>query len=174
LKNYRKILEFLIKNSEKPLVIDAEGINALNLDILKSHKQNIILTPHFGEWARLIKNDIDYARENIIERSAEFSNKYNVYLVLKGARTLIACPNGYAYINTTGNPGMATAGSGDVLTGIIASFIGQKIEITNALRTAVYAHGLAGDIGSSYVGECSLVAGDLISYLPEAIKSLIE
>ncbi len=174
LKNYRKILEFLIENSEKPLVIDAEGINVLNLYILKSHKQNIILTPHFGEWARLLNKDIDYVRKNIIDNAVEFSNKYNVYLVLKGARTLISSPNGYAYINTTGNPGMATAGSGDVLTGIITSFIGQKIEITNALRTAVYAHGLAGDIGSSIVGECSLIGTDLIKYLPEAIKRITE
>lgn len=173
LRNYKKTLEFLIENSEKPLVIDAEGINVMDLDTLKSHRQNIILTPHYGEMARLVKMNIDYIREDIIERSVEFASMYNVYLVLKGARTLIACPNGYVYINTTGNPGMATAGSGDVLTGIIASFIGQKIEITNALRTAVYVHGLSGDIAESKVGEYSLIAGDIIRYLPEAIKTIV-
>ncbi|MDF2673679.1 MAG: NAD(P)H-hydrate dehydratase [Clostridiales bacterium] len=172
MENYKKILEFIIESSEKPLVIDAEGINVLNLDTLKNHKQNIILTPHYGEWARLINKDINSTRENIIENAVEFAAKYNIYLILKGARTLIACPNEYVYINTTGNPGMATAGSGDVLTGITASFIGQKIEITNALRTAVYIHGLAGDLGSSIVGEHSLIAGDLIKYLPKAIKRI--
>lgn len=172
MKSYRDILEFLLGSSEKPLIIDAEGINVLNLDILKNHKQNIILTPHYGEMARLLKKDTDYFRDDIIDKAAEFADKYNVYLVLKGARTVIACPNGHIYINTTGNPGMATAGSGDVLTGVIAAFIGQKIEIINALRAAVYIHGLAGDIGSNYVGEYSLIAGDIVRYLPDAIKTI--
>ncbi len=169
LKNYRRILEYIIVHYEKPLVIDAEGINVLNLDLLKEYRGDIVLTPHFGEMARLLKKDIAYLREDIAEKAAEFSNKYNVYLVLKGARTLIACPNGLIYINTTGNPGMATPGSGDVLTGIAASFIGQKIEIINALRTAVYVHGLAGDIASEILGEYSMIAGDIIKYLPDAI-----
>ncbi|MDD4504245.1 MAG: NAD(P)H-hydrate dehydratase [Clostridiaceae bacterium] len=173
MKRYRDILEFLLENSSKPLVIDAEGINVLNLDTLKNHRQNIILTPHYGEMAKLIKKDTDFFKENIIDKAAEFANKYNVYLVLKGARTVLACPDGYNYINTTGNPGMATAGSGDVLTGVIAAFIGQKIEITEALRAAVYIHGLAGDIGSSFIGEHSLIAGDIVRYLPEAIKKII-
>lgn len=172
LKNYKRMLEYLIDNSKKPLVIDAEGINLLNPDDLINHKQDIILTPHFGEMARLIKKDIDYLRKDIAQKTAEFANKYNVFLVLKGARTLIACPNGSIYINTTGNPGMATAGSGDVLTGIISSFLGQRIEIKNALRTAVYVHGLAGDIASNVVGEYSLIAGDIIRFLPEAIKGV--
>jgi ADP-dependent NAD(P)H-hydrate dehydratase / NAD(P)H-hydrate epimerase len=172
MKIYSKIMEYLIKNSEKPLVIDAEGINVLNLHALKNHKQNIILTPHFGEMARLLKKDIEFLTENIIDKAAEFANKHNVYLILKGTRTVIACPNEHVFINTTGNPGMATAGSGDVLTGVIASLIGQNIEIIKALRAAVYIHGLAGDIGSGVVGEHSLIAGDLIKYLPEAIKRI--
>lgn len=172
LKKYKRMLEYLIDNSKKTLVIDAEGINLLNPDNLINHKQDIILTPHFGEMARLIKKDIDYLRKDIVQKSVEFANKYNVYLVLKGARTLIACPNGFTYINATGNPGMATAGSGDVLTGIISSFLGQRIEIKNALRAAVYVHGLAGDIASSVVGEYSLIAGDIIRFLPEAIKGV--
>lgn len=176
MKNYSRILDFILENSNNPLIIDAEGLNVLELNKLHihNHNQNIILTPHYGEMARLIKKDIFYIRENIVELSAEFTNKYNVYLILKGARTVVSCPNGLAYINTTGNPGMASAGSGDVLTGIIASFVGQNIEITNALRTAVYVHGLAGDIGSSFVGESSLIAGDLIKYLPDAIKTITE
>ena len=174
MKRYREILEYLLENSEKPLIIDAEGINLLNLDTLKDHRQNIVLTPHYGEMARLIKKDADYFREDIVEKAAEFSYKYNAYLVLKGARTVISCPNGCNYVNTTGNPGMATAGSGDVLTGIIAAFAGQKIETAKALRAAVYIHGLAGDIGSSALGEYSLIAGDIIKYLPEAIKTIVK
>ena len=173
MKRYGELLKFLAENSQKPLVIDAEGINLLTPDILNNHRQIMILTPHYGEMARLINKDPDYMRENIIEKAAEFARKYNAYLVLKGARTVIACPRGNSYVNTTGNPGMATAGSGDVLTGIIASLIGQKIEIPDALRAAVYIHGLAGDIGSSCAGEYSLIAGDIIRYLPEAFKAVM-
>lgn len=172
LKNYKKMLEFFVEGFDKPLVIDAEGINLLDVDKFKNHKQDIILTPHFGEMAKLLNREISYVRENIAEKSAEFARRYNVYLVLKGARTIVACPDGSVYINTTGNPGMATAGSGDVLTGIIASFLGQKIEISSALRTAVFVHGLAGDLGSSVIGEYSLIASDIIRYIPEAIKKV--
>nr|WP_312576109.1 NAD(P)H-hydrate dehydratase [Sedimentibacter sp.] len=174
MENYKNILHFIIENSKQPLVIDAEGINQLNLQILKNHKQNIILTPHYGEFANLLKKDVSYVREDIIDKVAEFTNKYNVYLILKGARTIVSCPNGKSFINTTGNPGMATAGSGDVLTGIVTSFIGQKIEIEDSLRLAVYLHGLAGDIGSRNVGEYSLIAGDIIKYLPEAIQQIMQ
>lgn len=172
MKKYNRILGFLLENSEKPLIIDAEGINVLKLDKLRDHRQTVILTPHYGEMARLLETDTDYLCENIIAKSSEFACNYNVYLVLKGARTVISCPNGYNYVNTTGNPGMATAGSGDVLTGVIAALVGQKIEITEALRAAVYIHGLAGDIGSGAVGEYSLIAGDIIRYLSEAIKTI--
>lgn len=172
LYNYEDILNYLLDNCTKPLVIDAEGINKLNVDILSKHKQPIILTPHYGEMAKLLNKDIDYIQTDIIKKASEFFKEYKVYLVLKGARTIIACPDGEVYINTTGNPGMATAGSGDVLTGIIASLIGQGVEIKKALRTAVYLHGLAGDIGVKYVGEYSLIASDLIKYLPEAIKNI--
>lgn len=172
MKNYKIMLEYLLDNYEKPIVIDAEGINLLNLDRLKNHKRTIILTPHYGEMAGLLKKDVGYIREDILDKAAEFVKTHNVYLVLKGTRTLIACPDGDIFINTTGNPGMATAGSGDVLTGIAASFIGQGIEIKNALRAAVYVHGLAGDIGRGIVGEYSLIAGDIIKYLPEAIKRI--
>lgn len=173
LKNYKSILEFILSNSRSPVIVDAEGINVLNTNKLNDYTQKIILTPHYGEMARLLGKDISYLREDIVEKSSEFSVKNNVYLVLKGARTVISCPDGWSYINTTGNAGMATAGSGDVLTGIIASFIGQKIDIREALRAAVFVHGLAGDIGSHYVGEYSLVAGDLIKYLPKAVNALV-
>lgn len=172
--NYVDMLNYLLNNCSQPLVIDAEGINKINLNDIKNHKHPIILTPHYGEMAKLLKNDINYIRTDIIEKSANFSVKNDVYLVLKGPRTIIACPDGQVFINTTGNPGMATAGSGDVLTGIIASLIGQGIEIKNALKSAVYLHGLAGDIGVMYMGENSLIGGELIKYLPNAILKITE
>lgn len=173
MKRYGELLEFLVRNSQKPLIIDAEGINLMTPDMLRNHRQVMVLTPHYGEMARLVKKGADYFRKDIIKKAAEFAYENNVYLVLKGARTVIASPQGHSYVNTTGNPGMATAGSGDVLTGIIAALIGQRIEITDALRAAVYLHGLAGDIGSRYVGEYSLIAGDIIRYLPEAFKAVM-
>lgn len=170
--NYEKILNSLLDECLSPLVIDAEGINLLSLEKLKNHCQEIILTPHYGEMARLLSKNVSELRENIIETSRNFSKSYNAYLVLKGARTVISCPDGSIFVNTTGNPGMATAGSGDVLTGIITSFIGQKIPIKHALMAAVFIHGLAGDIAAKNLGEYSLVASDIIRYLPEAFKEI--
>lgn len=172
---YEGILDYLLCNCTKPLVIDAEGINRLNLNGLINHKQQqIILTPHYGEMSRLLNRDMGFITKNIVGNAVDFSKKYNVYLILKGARTVIACPDNSVFINTSGNPGMATAGSGDVLTGIIASFIGQGIEIKEALRAAVYVHGLAGDIGAEHLGEYSLTASDIIRYLPDALMKVMQ
>jgi len=173
INDYVEILNYLFINCKQPLVIDAEGINKLDLINLKNHNQPLVLTPHYGEMAKLINKDIEYIKTDIIKKSMDFSIKYKVFLVLKGARTVIACPDGHAYINTTGNPGMATAGSGDVLTGAASSFIGQGINIKNALKAAVYLHGLAGDIGAEYIGEYSLTAGDIVKCLPYALKRIV-
>lgn len=171
---YEKILHSLMTECLSPLVIDAEGINVMNLKLLKNHGQQIVLTPHYGEMARLLGTSTGELRKNIAETARSFSMQYDSYLVLKGARTFIACPDGRVFVNTTGNPGMATAGSGDVLTGVIASFIGQGIEITQALKAAVYIHGLSGDIAAADMGEYSLIAGDIIRYLPNAFKKIME
>jgi NAD(P)H-hydrate epimerase len=174
LVGYKGVLDYLLCNCSKPLVIDAEGINRLDLNDLINHKQQIILTPHYGEMSRLLNRDMGFITKNIVGNAVDFSQKYNVYLILKGARTVIACPDKSVFINTSGNPGMATAGSGDVLTGIIASFIGQRIEIKEALRIAVYVHGLAGDIGAEHLGEYSLTACDIIRYLPDALMKVTQ
>jgi NAD(P)H-hydrate epimerase len=174
LVGYKGVLDYLLCNCSKPVVIDAEGINRLNLNDLINHKQQMILTPHYGEMVRLLNRDMGFITKNIVGNAVDFSQKYNVYLILKGARTIIACPDNSVFINTSGNPGMATAGSGDVLTGIIASFIGQGIEIKEALRAAVYVHGLAGDIGAEHLGEHSLTASDIIRYLPDALMKVIQ
>lgn len=171
-KKYKEVLDYLIDASAKTLVIDAEGINVLELARLKGHRQDIVLTPHYGEMARLLKKDVSYIREDILNKAKNFSIEYNVYLVLKGARTVISSPDGKVFINTTGNPGMATAGSGDVLTGIIASFIGQKIKLPEALVAAVFMHGMAGDVAAKQLGEYSMMAGDIIRCLPEAFKKI--
>ncbi len=170
--NYEKILNSLLDECLSPLVLDAEAINLLSLEKLKNHRQEVVLTSHYGEMARLLNKNVAELRENIIDTARSFSLFYNAYLVLKGARTLISCPDGNIFVNTTGNPGMATAGSGDVLTGIITSFIGQKIDIKHALMSAVFIHGLAGDIAAKNSGEYSLIAGDIIKYLPEAFKEI--
>lgn len=170
--NYEKILNSLMDECLSPLVIDAEGINLLSTEKLKEHPQEIILTPHYGEMARLLNKDVAEIRKNIIETARNFSQFYNAYLVLKGPRTVIACPDGSIFVNTTGNPGMATAGSGDVLTGIITSFIGQKLPVKDALMAAVFIHGLAGDMAAKKNGEYSMIAGDIISCLPDAFKEI--
>lgn len=174
LDGYKGALDYLLFNCKKPLVIDAEGINRLNLNDLINHKQQIILTPHYGEMSRLLNRDMGFITNNIVRNVVDFSEKYDVYLILKGARTVIACPDNSVFINTSGNPGMATAGSGDVLTGVIASFIGQGIEIKDALRAAVYVHGLAGDIGVEHLGEHSLTASDIIRYLSDALMKVTQ
>ena len=101
----------------------------------------------------------------------EFAKKYNVYVVLKGAYTAIACPNGKCYFNSTGNPGMATAGSGDVLTGIILSFLAQKYSSEDAAILGVYFHGLAGDIAAEKISEQALIAGDIIQFMSAAFEN---
>lgn len=174
MKKYDELLEFLLSEAEKPLVIDAEGINRMDLVRLKKHKQTIVLTPHYGEMARLLKREPGFMREDIIQKASVFAREYDVYLVLKGARTVVSCPDGRSFVNTTGNPGMATAGSGDVLTGVVASLAGQGIAVPDALKSAVYIHGLAGDVGSNINGEYSLVAGDIVRYLPEAFKRILK
>lgn len=157
----------------KPAVIDADGLNiiARNKNLLDIN-ENIILTPHLMEFSRLVGTDIREIQRDRDRFAEEFIEKYNLTLVLKGNRTLVINRNG-RYVNSTGNPGMATAGSGDVLTGIIASLIGQKLDLFEAAKTGVYLHGLAGDIAAREKGEYSMIAGDIIEYLPEAVKLIV-
>jgi NAD(P)H-hydrate epimerase len=180
------ILKSLIQHSTAPLVIDADGINSLQGDrkILSKSKAPIILTPHPGEMARLLQRRV---REGVkalisdllteIERdrintAISFAMETKTHLVLKGVPTIIAEPNGNAYINSTGNPGMATAGTGDVLTGMISGFLGQGLKPRDASILGVYTHGLAGDIAASKKGFYSLIATDIIEKLPAAFHSL--
>jgi len=164
----------LLPKLKVPVVIDADGLNILaeNLDALTSLPKPAVLTPHPGEFGRLVGLSNEEVLERRLELAAEFSSRLGVYLVLKGYRTLIASPDGRVFVNPTGNPGMATGGSGDVLSGMIASFIMQEKDVLGATLAAVYLHGLSGDIGARALGERALVAGDLIKYLPQAFKEM--
>lgn len=167
-KLIRKLVVFL----KKPIVLDADGINALEgkASILKSAKAPIVITPHPGEMSRLIKLSREKIAKIKEKVAKDFAKKYNVVCVLKGHHTVVAEPKGRVYINLTGNPGMASGGVGDVLTGMIASFIGQGLKPFDAAKLGVYLHGLAGDLAAEEKGQASLIASDLLQKIPESIK----
>ena len=165
-----KFVKYILLKYNKTIVLDADGLNCIakNPSILSKRKATTIITPHPGEMARLLNTSIKEIQQNRIEYSKTFSNKYNIITILKGHETIVT--NGEdIYINTTGNPGMATAGSGDVLTGILASFIAQGMDPYEASKLGVYIHGLAGDLAKIDKGEYSMVARDIIENIPHAI-----
>ncbi len=157
-----------------PMVVDADGINALSqhLEVLEKVNAPVVLTPHPGELSRLLS----IGREEILEKRIPIAQKvastFNLHLVLKGARTLVADPEGQVFINPTGNPGMATGGTGDVLTGMVAGLMAQGIAPLKASIAGVYLHGLAGDLAAEELGQEAMLAGDLLNKLPEAIKKV--
>lgn len=167
-----EIIRDIAHDANVPGVIDADGLNLISKDLslLKSYKSQLILTPHPGEMARLTGLGVKQVQDDRIGCAREFASRYNVIIVLKGAHTIIASPEGRIYINTTGNPGMAKGGSGDILTGMIASFLSQGMEAIDAAKAAVYIHGLAGDMASLKFGEYGMKAGDIIEFIPDAIK----
>lgn len=168
------LLKEIIKQTPVPMVIDADGLNlvAKNPDILREANAPIILTPHPGEMARLMGTTIPEIQNNRLTIAQDFAKKYQVILVLKGAHTLIAKPNGQIFINTTGNPGMSSGGTGDVLTGLITGLIAQKFDPAFAATASVYLHGLAGDQAAVQKGERSLKASDLLERLPNVIQEI--
>lgn len=165
----------LINNYNKNIIIDADGINAIskNPDILENNNKNIVLTPHLKEMSRLSGYTITEIEKNRVDISKEIARKYNIILVLKGHNTIVTDGN-TVYANNTGNSGMATAGSGDVLTGIIVSLLGQGIDIYDAAKLGVYLHGFAGDIAKEKIGEDGLIATDIINSIPEVNKKIKE
>lgn len=164
----------LIPKINVPTVIDADALNILasKPELLKSLPQPAVLTPHPGEFARLLHLSTREVVENKLELAPQFAKKYGIYLVLKGYKTLIINPEGFVFVNPTGNPGMATAGAGDVLGGMIASMIIQEKDLLEAILAAVYIHGLSGDLGVAKLGERALTAGNIITYLPSALKKM--
>ncbi len=174
-RNVSSIVRHLVKHSKVPLIIDADGINAIseNIDVLYSHHSPVILTPHFGEFSRLSGLSIDDISENTTEHALYFAKKYNVVLVLKSHKTVVAFPDGEYFINILGNPGMATAGSGDVLSGMITGMVAQLKNIRDSVLAGVFLHSLSGDIAKEKVGEYSLCAGDIIDNISCAIKYIV-
>ena len=165
----------LLEKLKTPIVLDADGIIAIagHSDILKTRKAPTILTPHPGEMSHLTGKDVSVIQGSREKIASSFAKKYNVILVLKGRRTVVANPKGEVYVNKTGNSGMSSAGVGDVLTGMIASFVGQGINPYSAAVIGAYLHGLAGDLAAKEKGQFSLIASDLLNKLPQAIKDIL-
>lgn len=171
-KSIANLLDSLLKNAEKPIVLDADALNIMaeNQEMLNNLPPNSILTPHPGEFRRLVGAWDSYYKR--LQMQIGFAKKYKVFLILKGANTSIATPNGKCYFNSSGNPGMATAGSGDVLTGIITSLLAQGYTPENASILGVYLHGLSGDLAEGALGQQAMIAGDIIGNLGLAYKEL--
>lgn len=170
-----ELIRRFVTELEQPLVLDADGLNALvgHTDLLAQSKVPPVLTPHPGEFCRLA--ELDAVPRDIHERiqtAQEFANEHKVILVLKGSPTIIADLDGDSFLNPTGNAGMATGGSGDVLTGVIGSFLAQGVRAIDAAVIGVYVHGLAGDLAADQLTQRSVIAGDLIDYLSEAFETL--
>ncbi|HYA32095.1 MAG TPA: NAD(P)H-hydrate dehydratase [Thermodesulfovibrionales bacterium] len=193
----KKVISSVIVSSRTPMVIDADGINSLceistrglgTKDMLKKALAPILLTPHPGEMARLLRGTARRGRvdegipasdlrsrieKDRINTALSFARATGTYLVLKGVPTVIAGPHGKVFINPTGNPGMATAGSGDVLSGMVASFLAQGLDPMSSAMLGVYMHGLAGDCAAEGKGMASLIASDIIESLPAAFKEML-
>ncbi len=174
-KSTQSLVRKVISGIDKPMVIDADGLNALvghlkMLHVSRSTLHARILTPHPGEMARLTGISIKKIQVNRKDIAQKFAKEYKVSVVLKGHNTVVADYSGNLYINKTGNPGMATAGSGDVLTGMIAAFLGQGLNALDAAKYAVYLHGLAADLAAKEKTQISMIASDIIDKIPEAIK----
>ena len=171
----KKLVLRLVWESKIPLVIDADGVNCLAEDvkILGKAKAPIVITPHPGEMARLVGSTAKDVQVDRLGIASRFAKENKVIVVLKGARTIIAEPSGKIFINPTGNPGMATAGTGDVLAGMIGGFIAQGYSPLDACNMAVYMHGLAGDEVAKKKGEVGMIATDIVDMLPQTISSIL-
>jgi len=172
----RRVVRGLIERSGVPLVLDADALNAFAGD---SHTLggrdglDIVITPHPGEMARLMGSSTEEVQRDRIRAAREFAVAHHLHVVLKGHRTLVASPEGRVGVNLTGNAGMATGGTGDVLTGMIAAWFAQLLDAESAARLGVYLHGHAGDLSEADEGEHALTAGDIVAHLGDAVLELI-
>lgn len=166
-----KLFEELLRNYDQPLVLDADGLNILSkrADLWSDIPRYSILTPHPGEFQRLVGHGNSLEQ---LQEAQNLASQYQIYIVLKGNHTRIIQPDGYVYFNSTGNPGMATGGSGDALTGLITGLLAQGYPSSEAAKIGVFIHGLAGDIASQELGQVSLIARDLLNYLPRAFQQI--
>jgi NAD(P)H-hydrate epimerase len=170
----QQLVRSLVSQIDKPLLLDGDGLTALqqHLDLLRSRQAPTILTPHLGEMARLTglnTRQIEADRIRVLRQAAA---DLKAIIVLKGAHTQVGYPDGRVFVNTSGNSGMATAGSGDVLTGAIAAMHGLGMPVEEAVRAGVFVHGLAGDLAAAAIGQDGLTAQTLLDHLPDALRSL--
>jgi NAD(P)H-hydrate epimerase len=170
----KKGLKLLIQNTAVPLLLDADALTILgeNKTWISFIPKNSVFTPHPKEFERIVGKSRDDFHRNQMQR--EFCIKYGVYMILKGAHTCICGPDGVCYFNTTGNPGMATGGSGDVLTGLILGLLAQNYHPLSACQLGVYIHGLAGDLAAKKLGLDSMIAGDIVMKIGKAFNGLID
>jgi NAD(P)H-hydrate epimerase len=174
----QQFIRLVVAQTELPIILDADGLNAFAgvADTLNERKASaMVLTPHPGEMARLLGITVKEVQARRLDVALEAAGRWRAYVILKGFHTILATPTGNAYINTTGNPGMATGGTGDVLTGILAGLTAQfgVEDWTRVLSMGVYLHGLAGDIAASRVGEAPMIASDMVEALPEAYARVL-
>ncbi len=171
-KSTDALVRKIIKQSSLPTVIDADGLNALthHLKIIQQHQGGVVLTPHAKEMSGLFGIDLDFINKNRKLIAKKYAKYYNTIIILKGHRSIVTDGGSKFYINNTGNPGMATAGSGDVLSGMVGAFLAQGLEVFDAAKYATYVHGLAGDIGACDKTQMGLIASDIISRIPDALK----
>lgn len=171
----QRLVRRVILDIPKPLVLDASALDALkgHLQVLQrgGRQQVRVITPHAGEMARLTGHSIPYIQNHRKDIAKDFASRYNVTVILKGNKTVVATPGGSLYINTTGNPGMARGGSGDILCGMVAAFIGQGLGPFEAAKYAAYLHGLAGDLAAKENTQLGMIASDIIEKIPAAIKA---
>jgi NAD(P)H-hydrate epimerase len=165
----------LLERAGVPLVIDADALNAFAGDpdrLVGRDGVDVVITPHPGEMARLLNISVEAVQRERLHHATEFATSHRLHVVLKGHRTIIAGPDNRAFVNLTGNAGMATGGTGDLLTGMIAAWFAQLLDAEAACKLAVYLHGTAGDLAEADEGEVGLIAGDLASRLGDAIMEL--
>ncbi len=172
----QKLVEELILTSTIPLILDADAINCIakNINILNNSKCDITLTPHSVEFSRLTGLSVNDIEKNRVKTSYDFATKYGVTLILKGSRTIVTSKDGMQYINITGNPGLATGGSGDILAGMVSSFISRGVTSHIACAMAVYLHGICGDIASKEYGEESVIASRILDCIPNAYSQILQ
>ena len=169
------VVHRLLEQASVPMVIDADGLNAFASEpgrLMAHEGRHIVVTPHPGELARLLGVPVDEVQARRVESARSFATMRGLVVVLKGHQTLVATPDGSVFINPTGNAGMATGGTGDVLTGAIAAWIGQLHDAETAAVLGVYLHGAAGDLAARDSGYEAMTAGDLVEYLGDAIQAL--
>ena len=173
----RQVVRALVERSTVPVVLDADALNAFNDEpqaLVGRAGRDVIVTPHPGEMARLTGATSEHVRRYRLEVARDLATAQSLYVVLKGARTLVATPDGSVFVNVTGNPGMATGGTGDVLTGVVAAWLAQLGDSAIACALGVHLHGLAGDLAAEAQGEVGMIASDLASQLGPAVRCLVD